>query len=125
MKTAYRFRKAELKRFSGSASSQAGHNKDEECRFGPSQNIQNRADFLRDKSVSEVAGLVERFSNGTSLYPQEWNDFVDASQRRADVEVYRKRCVELDPLVNRPEGPDPDADAELRSIVEKLRSGSL
>jgi hypothetical protein len=76
----------------------------------------------RDKNLTEVADLIERYLDGASLYPQEWNDFVDSSQRRKDVDIYRKRCSELDLLVNRPEGPDPEATAELRSMIKTLRS---
>jgi len=75
----------------------------------------------RAKTALEVADLIERFLQRKSLYPQEWNDFVDASQRDDMVESYRRRCYELDPLVNRPGDPDPDAVAELKTLVAKLR----
>jgi hypothetical protein len=75
----------------------------------------------RNKTVLEVADLIERFLGGQSLYPQEWNDFVDASQRNRTVEAYRKRCYALDPLVNRPGKPDPEAVAELRLMAKRLR----
>ena len=70
-----------------------------------------------------MAQIIERFLAGTSLYPQEWNDFVELSQLNKDVEEYRKRCYELDPLVNYPGEPDPEAVAELRAMVEKLKLG--
>lgn len=76
----------------------------------------------RSKDAAEVADLIERFLNGRSLYPQEWNDFVDASQRNKKIDLYRKRCSELDPLVNRPGDPDPKAVSELRSMIQILRS---
>jgi len=75
----------------------------------------------RDKTPQEVADLIERFLEERSLYPQEWNDFVDASLRDKALDVYRKRCDELDPLVNRPGEMDPKAVAELRSMVKALR----
>ena len=76
-------------------------------------------------NAAAVADLVERFLDGKSLHPQEWNDFVDASQRDKKIEAYRKRCSELDPLVNRPGEPDPAAVAELRSMIRTLRSQSI
>jgi hypothetical protein len=78
-------------------------------------------DDKRSMGAEAVADLVERFLEGRSLYPQEWNDFVDASQRDQKIESYRKRCYELDPLVNRPGPPDANAIAELRRIVIELR----
>jgi hypothetical protein len=76
----------------------------------------------RDSNRQEVAQLIERFLEKKSLYPQEWNDFVDGSLRDKELDVYRKRSYELDPLVNRPGEPDPEAVAELRSMIEILRS---
>ena len=76
----------------------------------------------RDRNALEVAQVIERFLDGNSLYPQEWNDFVESSLRDKKLDVYRKRCDELDPLVNRPGDPDPDAVSELRSLIETLRS---
>ena len=80
---------------------------------------------MRAKNQAEVADLIERFLEGNSLYPQEWNDFVDTSQKDAVIENYRRQCDELDPLVNRPGVPDPDAVAHLREIIERLRSGGV
>jgi hypothetical protein len=41
--------------------------------------------------ASEVADLIERFLGGKSLYPQEWNDFVDHGTKvEPQVEGYRK-----------------------------------
>jgi hypothetical protein len=54
--------------------------------------------------------------------PARMNDFVDGSLRDKELDVYRKRSYELDPLVNRPGEPDPEAVAELRSMIEILRS---
>jgi hypothetical protein len=71
----------------------------------------------------EVARLIERFLENKGRYPQEWNDFVDTPQKDSVIENYRSRCYELDPLVNRPGVPDPDAVARLKGIVERLRSG--
>ena len=76
----------------------------------------------RDKTPHEIADLIERFLDGKSLYPQEWNDFVDSSQRDKEIDFYRRRCYELDPLVNRPGPPDQNAIAELRKLVSELRS---
>jgi hypothetical protein len=76
----------------------------------------------RSLTAPQIADLIERFLDGTSLYPQEWNDFVERSQRDKEMDRFRKRCSELDPLVNHPGKPDPKAVAELRSMVEMLRS---
>jgi hypothetical protein len=75
----------------------------------------------RNKTVLEVADLIERFLEGRSLYPQEWNDFIESAQRNETAEGYRKRCDALDPLVNVPGDPDPEAVKELRLMLTKLR----
>ena len=75
-------------------------------------------------SLQEVAELIERFLEHKSLYPQEWNDFVDTPQQDQEVDVYRKRCHQLDPMVNRPGNPDPESVAKLRSIIGVLRPQS-
>jgi len=71
--------------------------------------------------ASEAADLIERFLDGKSLYPQEWNDFVEAGRVEPRVEPYRKRCDELDPRVNSHEPPDAEALAELKEIASALR----
>jgi hypothetical protein len=80
--------------------------------------------WKKNMNLQEVADLIERFLEKRSLYPQEWNDFVDTTQRDKRTDAYRKRCYALDPLVNRPGAPDPEAVAELRSMVDALRSQS-
>lgn len=69
----------------------------------------------------EIADLIDRFLNNASLYPQEWNDFVDTPQPEQRTDAYRKRCYELDPLVNRPGNQDPNSVAELKSMIDILR----
>lgn len=69
----------------------------------------------------EVADLVERFLQDSQRYPQEWNDFVEAGQVEPQLEPYRKRCYELDPLVNRPGKADESAFEELKNIISELR----
>lgn len=81
--------------------------------------IKNKA-----KTATEIADLVERFINGKSLYPQEWNDFVEGRQPDRKLDLYRKRCEELDSQVNCPEPQDAKALAELRRMVDELRSPS-
>jgi hypothetical protein len=75
----------------------------------------------KSKSATEIADIVERFLNGTSLYRGEWNHFVECRLPDAYLDSYRKRCDELDPLVNCPGPQDARALAELRSMVEELR----
>lgn len=69
----------------------------------------------------DSADLIDRFLNHSELYPQEWNDFIEAVKVDPSVEPFRKRCYELDPLVNRPDEPDLDAVAELKQIALTLR----
>jgi hypothetical protein len=76
----------------------------------------------RSKNALEVADIIAPFLDRTSLYPQEWNDFVECSQRDKKIDVYRKRCYQLDPLVNRPGDPDQNAVTELRSMIDELRT---
>jgi len=75
----------------------------------------------RNMNALEVADLIERFLNGRELHPMEWNDFTGVSQLDKAIEAYRKRCDELDPLVNRPGDMDPAAVAELASMIHELR----
>lgn len=72
-------------------------------------------------NLHEVADLVERHLDKKWLYSQEWTDFVDTSQRDPTVNAYRKRCCELDPLVNS-HAPDDDGGVrELREMIKALR----
>ena len=73
------------------------------------------------RTAEEIAAIIERFLTGNSLYPPEWNDFVECSERDRRLDIYRKRCYELDPLVNCPGEQDPKAVAELRSMIDQLR----
>jgi hypothetical protein len=81
--------------------------------------------WKKNMNAEEVAQLIERFLEGQSLYPQEWNDFVDTPQEDPAINVCRKECEELDPLVNRPGEPDPDAVVHLRRFIERLRSSRI
>jgi hypothetical protein len=78
--------------------------------------------WKKNMNREEVAQLIERFLKKRSLYSQEWNDFVDTSQDDSVIESYRRQCNELDPLVNHPGVPDPDAVAQLKAMIEHLRS---
>ncbi len=75
----------------------------------------------RGMSPEEAAQVIERFLAETELYPFEWTDFAETKQQDPKVELYRKRCDKLSPLVNRPGEMDKAAVVELRSIIEKLR----
>jgi hypothetical protein len=46
----------------------------------------------KEKTPAEIANLIERFLSCTSLYPQEWDDFVSCRTSDARLDVYRKRC---------------------------------
>ena len=78
--------------------------------------------WKRDMDPVEAAQVIERFFAGASSYPQEWNDFVETKQQDIRVELYRKRCDELDPQANRPGEMDEAAVVELRSMIDALRS---
>jgi hypothetical protein len=69
----------------------------------------NASHWNENLSYPEMAQLIERFLEGNELYPQEWNDFVEVPQRQKERDAYRKRCYDLDPLVNSHEAADPDA----------------
>ena len=74
-----------------------------------------------DMTPDEAAAVIERFIDGPGD-SIEWCDFAETRQNDRRVEQYRKRCDELSPLVNRPGDMDAEAVAELRSIVQGLRS---
>ena len=76
----------------------------------------------RGRTKGEVADLIERFLQKRLAYPQEWNDFVECSDPDPAVNAYRKRCYNLDPLVNCPAPVDEDAVVELRAILDELRA---
>ena len=75
----------------------------------------------RSRTKTEVADLVERFLDNRESYPQEWNDFVESSDPDPTIDAYRKKCYDLDPLVNSQEPVDEDTVRELRRIIEELR----
>jgi hypothetical protein len=81
----------------------------------------NRLPWKRDMTAEEAAQAIERFLDGTSD-SIEWCDFAETPQQDPRVERYRNRCDKLSPLVNRPGEMDEAAVAELRSIIEELRS---
>jgi hypothetical protein len=69
----------------------------------------------------EAAAVIERFL-GETPDSIEWCDFAETRQQDPRVERYRKRCDKLSPLVNRPGEMDEAAVAELKSMIEELRS---
>jgi hypothetical protein len=74
-----------------------------------------------DMTPEEAALVIERFIDGPGD-SIEWCDFAETRQQNSRVELYRKRCDKLSPLVNRPGDMNQDAVAELRSIIKQLRS---
>ncbi len=79
------------------------------------------AEWKPDMSPEEAAGVIERFIDGPGD-SIEWCDFAETKQKDPRVELYRKRCDKLSPLVNRPGDMDAAAVTELRSIIQELRS---
>lgn len=75
----------------------------------------------RNMTSLEMADVIERFLDERSLYPEEWVEFAETPQRDKKLDAYRKRCDQLDPLVNRPGEMDPTAVGELREMVDELR----
>jgi hypothetical protein len=75
----------------------------------------------RGKTAGQIADIIDRFVHGNSLYAQEWNDFVECSQPDPKFDSYRKRCDQLDPLVNSHAPQDENAVAELRTMIVELR----
>jgi hypothetical protein len=90
--------------------------------LNPPESLHSKKERKKSLQASEAADLIERFLDKKNRYPQEWNDFIEASQVEKSVVPYRKRCYELDPLVNRPGSPDLAAVDELRRIVAELRT---
>ena len=78
--------------------------------------------WKKNMNRQEAAQVIERFLEGRSLYPQEWNDFVDTPQEDNVVESYRQQSRELDTLISRPGTPDPRALHDLKRVLERLRS---
>ena len=78
--------------------------------------------WKKNMNRQEAAGVIERFLEGRSLYPQEWNDFVDTPQEDSVIETCRQQCYGLDPLLNRPGTPDSSALNDLKRALERLRS---
>lgn len=73
------------------------------------------------RTGSEIAAIIDRFVSDECTYPQEWNDFVDTRIDDAELDRVRRRCEELDPIVNCPGGQDRDAMNELQAIASKLK----
>ncbi len=83
---------------------------------------QKEAYRRKAKNPAEIADIVQRFLDGTSVYPDEWNDFIKRENPNVRLDSYRRRCLDLDPFVNRTAQPDPKTQAELRKMVEELRT---
>jgi len=66
--------------------------------------------------------VIERFLAEAESDPFEWTDFAETPQKDPQVEQMRKRCDKLSPLVNRPGEMDAAAVAELKSIIQQLRT---
>lgn len=75
----------------------------------------------KNLTVHDVGHIIERFLADSPRYAQEWNDFVEGKQRRPGSERFRRRCNELDPLVNGPGDVAEAALAELRSMAVSAR----
>jgi hypothetical protein len=75
----------------------------------------------RNMTPLEIAELIQRFLDEKSFYPEEWVEFAETPQHDKKLDVYRKRCDQLDPLVNRPGEMDPSAVAELTLMIDELR----
>ena len=74
-----------------------------------------------DMSAAEAAAIIEGFLTG-AIGSIEWCDFAETPQQDPAVEHYRKRCDKLSGLVNCPGERDEAAIAELKSMIQELRS---
>lgn len=41
-----------------------------------------RLKLKKRRTATDIAGIIQRFLDGNSLYAQEWNDFVEVSKTR-------------------------------------------
>lgn len=80
--------------------------------------------WKKNMTSEEVAQLIERFLDNQSLYPQEWNDFVDTPQTSPVIEAYRRQCEDLEHRFNYQSEPDEIALAQLQEMIVRLRSGN-
>ena len=78
--------------------------------------------FKKNMTFHEVADVIQRYLEHKPSYFMEWNDFIDTSQVDGTVNAYRRRCYELDPLINHPGDPDPAAISELDLMIKELRN---
>jgi hypothetical protein len=78
--------------------------------------------WKREMGPEEAPQVIERFLAETEQYPFEWTDFAETEQQDPRVELYRRRCDKLSPLVNRPGEMDETAVAELKSMIDEMRS---
>jgi hypothetical protein len=51
--------------------------------------------WKKNLTANEAAKVIERFLENCSLYPQEWNDFVDTPQLDKVVENFRLECYKF------------------------------
>lgn len=83
------------------------------------------------RTPSEVIAIIERFLSRKSIYPQEWNDFIERPISDPMLDVYRdraeKRNAEFEPrpgIVDWTHQPEREAAAceELENIVAEIRA---
>jgi hypothetical protein len=78
---------------------------------------------MRQPSTADVAGIIQRFLEGASSDPWEWDDFLSVPLADPTLEAARRRCAAV-----RDEFPPPTADAYcgpggedvLRSLLKTL-----
>ena len=84
---------------------------------------------IRDKTAAEIADLIERYLSNRCAYPQEWNDFVDCSNRDPKLDAVRRQCDTISSQfekdqksldLNRDDRWQ-DATDELKKIAAQLR----
>ena len=82
---------------------------------------------MRPRTAIEVADIVQRFLDGTSLDPWEWDDFISVPLADPALDSVRRRCAEI-----REEYPPaipgtycgPDGEDVLRFLIAGLREKS-
>jgi len=81
--------------------------------------------WKKNMTADDAAQVIERFLRNESLYPQEWNDFVDTPQVDPVIDKYRRECEDLEHSFDYEGEPDATALARLQAIIERLRSGRV
>jgi hypothetical protein len=78
---------------------------------------------MREKTVGEIADLIDRFLSNQLAYPQEWSDFTDCSNRDPKLDVFRKQCEVISSALetHRPPSLDLNRDERRQDAIDDLK----